>query len=66
MDYLVLALIMLGVLLLAGLGLVVPRLRRRPQPPVPARDVDTRTAEEIAGPPREAVEAEAPPPGAPG
>nr|MDT0661510.1 signal recognition particle-docking protein FtsY [Micromonospora sp. DSM 115978] len=30
MDYLVVALILLGVLVLGGLGLVVPRLRRRP------------------------------------
>jgi len=36
MDYLVLAAILLGVLLLAGLGLVVPRLRRQPPlPPAP-------------------------------
>ncbi|MDG4829533.1 signal recognition particle-docking protein FtsY [Solwaraspora sp. WMMD1047] len=33
MDYLVVALILLGVLVLGGLGLVVPRLRRRPEPP---------------------------------
>ncbi|GAB7050613.1 signal recognition particle-docking protein FtsY [Catenuloplanes indicus] len=33
MDYVVVALVMLGVLVLGGLGLVVPRLRRRP--PVP-------------------------------
>jgi len=36
MDYLVLAAILLGVLLLAGLGLVVPRMRRQPPlPPAP-------------------------------
>ncbi|WP_326554932.1 signal recognition particle-docking protein FtsY [Micromonospora sp. NBC_01813] len=36
MDYLVLAAILLGVLLLAGVGLVVPRLRRQPPlPPAP-------------------------------
>ncbi|MFY1633339.1 signal recognition particle-docking protein FtsY [Solwaraspora sp. WMMB335] len=36
MDYLVLAAILLGVLLLAGVGLLVPRLRRQPPlPPAP-------------------------------
>jgi fused signal recognition particle receptor len=33
MEYLVPALVLLGVLLLGGIGLVVPRLRRRPGPP---------------------------------
>ncbi|GLH96164.1 signal recognition particle-docking protein FtsY [Phytohabitans aurantiacus] len=33
MEYLVLALVLLGVLVLAGVGLVVPRLRRRSLPP---------------------------------
>ncbi|MDR7273313.1 signal recognition particle-docking protein FtsY [Catenuloplanes atrovinosus] len=33
MDYVVVALALLGVLVLGGIGLVVPRLRRRPSPP---------------------------------
>lgn len=43
MEYLVLALILLGVLLLGTVGLVVPRLRRRPEPPLPPEtSVSTR------------------------
>ncbi|MBO4206352.1 signal recognition particle-docking protein FtsY [Micromonospora echinofusca] len=57
-EYLIVALTLLGVLILAGLGLVVPRLRRRPQPPLPGEAVDTRTGEELAGPPVEAPEAD--------
>jgi fused signal recognition particle receptor len=42
MEYVVLGLILLGVLVVAGVGLVVPRLRRRPvEPPAPS-GVDTR------------------------
>ncbi|MGW0433980.1 signal recognition particle-docking protein FtsY [Micromonospora sp. NPDC003197] len=37
MDYLVVALILLGVLVLGTIGLMVPRLRRRPAPPEPAQ-----------------------------
>ncbi|ASW53998.1 signal recognition particle-docking protein FtsY [Plantactinospora sp. KBS50] len=58
MEYLVLALVLLGVLALATLGLVVPRLRRRPQPPLPETEVDTRAEEDLAGPPVEAGEAD--------
>src|SRR5262249_43319647 len=37
MEYVVIALVLLGVLVLGGLGLVIPRLRRRPElPPPPA------------------------------
>ncbi|HEX7745031.1 MAG TPA: signal recognition particle-docking protein FtsY [Micromonosporaceae bacterium] len=49
MDYVVLALILLGVLLLSGLGLVAPRLRRRPGPPAPPPPVEV--AEDLARPP---------------
>jgi fused signal recognition particle receptor len=57
MEYLVLALILLGVLLLGTVGLVVPRLRRRPEPPLPETSVQTRP-EVITRPPVEAPEAE--------
>ncbi|MEH1016802.1 signal recognition particle-docking protein FtsY [Micromonospora sp. CPCC 206060] len=57
-EYLIVALTLLGVLILAGLGLLVPRLRRRPQPPLPEEAVDTRTGEKLAGPPVEAPEAD--------
>ncbi|GAB3801280.1 signal recognition particle-docking protein FtsY [Micromonospora zhanjiangensis] len=60
-DYLVLSLVLLGVLLLGGLGLVVPKLRRRSLPPEP--EVDVRTEEEVAGPPVRAPEAERAPTG---
>lgn len=52
MDYLVLALILLGVLVLIGLGLMVPRLRRRPAPPpeAPGGAVGTRVEERPAPP----------------
>jgi fused signal recognition particle receptor len=57
-DYLLLSLALLGVLVLGGVGLVVPKLRRRPLPP--EAEVDVRTEEEIAAPPVEAPEVEAP------
>lgn len=57
-DYLVLALVLLGVLILSGLGLVVPRLRRRPGPPLPETEVDTRAEEGLAGPPVEAPQSD--------
>ena len=41
-EYLLVALALLGVLILGGLSLVVPRLRRRPEPPLPGTEVDTR------------------------
>ncbi|MFI7081555.1 MULTISPECIES: signal recognition particle-docking protein FtsY [unclassified Micromonospora] len=58
MDYLLVALALLGVLILAGVGLVVPRLRRRPEPPLPRTEVDTRAEEDLAGPPVEAPESD--------
>ena len=76
MDYLVVALILLGVLVLGGLGLVVPRLRRRPAPPVgrdggpagtdlldrpPAGQLDTATGTVVAPPPVETPPVGAPP-----
>jgi fused signal recognition particle receptor len=63
MEYLVVALVLLGVLLLGTLGLVVPRLRRRPEPPLPETSVRTRPDEAVAGPPVEAPEAERAPTG---
>ncbi|WP_328339132.1 signal recognition particle-docking protein FtsY [Micromonospora sp. NBC_00421] len=57
-DYLLVALALLGVLILGGLGLVVPRLRRRAEPPLPQTEVDTRAEEELAGPPVEAAESD--------
>ncbi|MEU9506456.1 signal recognition particle-docking protein FtsY [Micromonospora sp. NPDC048170] len=57
-EYLLIALALLGVLILGGIGLVVPRLRRRPEPPVPETEVETRAEEDLAGPPVEAPEAE--------
>ncbi len=38
MEYVVTALVLLGVLILGGVGLLVPRLRRRELPPPPAGD----------------------------
>jgi fused signal recognition particle receptor len=58
MEYLVLALILLGVLVLGTVGLMVPRLRRRPEPPLP---VQPRVEEEATGRPEVAPEAEAAP-----
>jgi fused signal recognition particle receptor len=57
-EYLLIALALLAVLILGGLGLVVPRLRRRPEPPLPQTEVDTRAEEDLAGPPVEAPESE--------
>ncbi|MGC1215214.1 MAG: signal recognition particle-docking protein FtsY [Micromonospora sp.] len=57
-EYLLVVLALLGVLILGGLSLVVPRLRRRPQPPLPETEVETRAEEDLAGPPVEAAEAE--------
>ncbi|WP_431975720.1 signal recognition particle-docking protein FtsY [Micromonospora haikouensis] len=57
-EYLLIALALLGVLILGGLGLVVPRLRRRPPPPLPETEVDTRAGQDLAGPPVEAPEAD--------
>ncbi|MEU5939316.1 signal recognition particle-docking protein FtsY [Micromonospora sp. NPDC047548] len=57
-EYLLVALALLGVLILGGLSLVVPRLRRRPEPPLPETEVETRAEEDLAGPPVEAPEAE--------
>ncbi|MEU1602076.1 signal recognition particle-docking protein FtsY [Micromonospora matsumotoense] len=57
-DYLLVALALLGVLILGGLGLVVPRLRRRGEPPLPQTEVDTRAEEDLAGPPVEAAESD--------
>ncbi|MGC5017897.1 signal recognition particle-docking protein FtsY [Micromonospora sp. DT47] len=57
-EYLLIALALLGVLILGGLSLVVPRLRRRPEPPLPETEVDTRAEEDLAGPPVEAPESD--------
>ncbi|GIJ20103.1 signal recognition particle-docking protein FtsY [Micromonospora lutea] len=57
-EYLLIALALLGLLILGGLGLVVPRLRRRPQPPLPRTEVDTRAEEDLAGPPVQAPESD--------
>ncbi|MET7878591.1 signal recognition particle-docking protein FtsY [Micromonospora profundi] len=57
-EYLVLALVLLGVLIAGTVGLVVPRLRRRPEPPLPRTEVDTRAEEDLAGPPVEAPESD--------
>ncbi|MBB5112107.1 signal recognition particle-docking protein FtsY [Micromonospora echinospora] len=57
-EYLLVALALLGVLIIGGLSLVVPRLRRRPEPPLPRTEVDTRAEEDLAGPPVEAPEAD--------
>ncbi|WP_446213143.1 signal recognition particle-docking protein FtsY [Micromonospora sp. IBSANI012] len=57
-EYLLVALALLAVLILGGLSLVVPRLRRRPEPPLPETEVGTRAEEDLAGPPVQAPEAE--------
>ncbi|WP_406067100.1 signal recognition particle-docking protein FtsY [Micromonospora sp. NBC_01638] len=57
-EYLVLVLVLLGVLIAGTVGLVVPRLRRRPEPPLPRTEVDTRAEEDLAGPPVEATESD--------
>ncbi|SCF32490.1 signal recognition particle-docking protein FtsY [Micromonospora viridifaciens] len=53
-EYLLIIIALLGVLILGGLSLVVPRLRRRPAPP-PETEVETRAGEELAAPPVEAA-----------
>ncbi|BCJ66955.1 signal recognition particle-docking protein FtsY [Polymorphospora rubra] len=67
MDYVVLALILLGVLVLGGLGLMVPRLRRRPGPPPDGTTTGTSVEDRPVPPPVLTPEAEqdvlvAPPP----
>ncbi|MFI5485347.1 signal recognition particle-docking protein FtsY [Micromonospora echinaurantiaca] len=57
-EYLLIALALLGVLILGAIGLVVPRLRRRPAPPLPKEEVRTRAEEDLAGPPVVAPEAD--------
>ncbi|MFG2054874.1 signal recognition particle-docking protein FtsY [Micromonospora sp. NPDC048930] len=57
-EYLLVVLALLGVLIIGGLSLVVPRLRRRPEPPLPKTEVETRAEEDLAGPPVEAPEAD--------
>ncbi|GIF73121.1 signal recognition particle-docking protein FtsY [Asanoa siamensis] len=47
MEYVILGIVLAGVLLLAGLGLLVPRIRRRAVPPAPPRP--TETTEEAGG-----------------
>lgn len=59
-EYLLIALALLGVLILGAVGLVAPKLRRRPEPPLPTTEVETRAEEDLAGPPVEAAEAQAP------
>ncbi|MEU2611772.1 signal recognition particle-docking protein FtsY [Micromonospora sp. NPDC007271] len=53
-EYLLIIIALLGVLILGGLSLVVPRLRRRPAPPSET-EVETRAGEELAAPPVEAA-----------
>ncbi|MFE9205812.1 signal recognition particle-docking protein FtsY [Micromonospora sp. NPDC007230] len=57
-EYLLVIIALLGVLIIGGLSLVVPRLRRRPGPPLPRTEVETRAEEDLAGPPVQAPEAE--------
>ncbi|PWU46709.1 signal recognition particle-docking protein FtsY [Micromonospora globispora] len=52
-EYLLVVLALLGVLILGGLSLVVPRLRRRPQPPLPETEVEARPEEAVEAPPSE-------------
>ncbi|MEV4538320.1 signal recognition particle-docking protein FtsY [Asanoa sp. NPDC049518] len=70
MEYVILGIVLAGVLLLAGLGLLVPRIRRRAVPPAPPRPTGApeEPAEEAGGVgilaperPTEAPEAPAPP-----
>ncbi|MDG4823559.1 signal recognition particle-docking protein FtsY [Asanoa sp. WMMD1127] len=51
MEYVILGIVLAGVLLLAGLGLLVPRIRRRPLPPTLPRPTGTpeEAAEEEGG-----------------
>ncbi|SCL33889.1 signal recognition particle-docking protein FtsY [Micromonospora pallida] len=53
-DYLVVALVLLGVLLLSVVGLVVPKLRRRPEARQPEAQAPTRVEERPVAPPAEA------------
>ncbi|MFI6819384.1 signal recognition particle-docking protein FtsY [Micromonospora sp. NPDC050187] len=53
-DYLVVALVLLGVLLLSVAGLVVPKLRRRPEPRLPEAQAPTRVEDRPVAPPVEA------------
>ncbi|MEU4568450.1 signal recognition particle-docking protein FtsY [Micromonospora sp. NPDC023956] len=53
-EYLVVALVLLGVLLLSVVGLVVPKLRRRPEPRLPQTQAPTRVEERPVVPPVEA------------
>jgi fused signal recognition particle receptor len=53
-DYLVVALVLLGVLLLSVVGLVVPKLRRRPEPRLPEAPAPTRVEDRLVAPPVEA------------
>ncbi|SCL30110.1 signal recognition particle-docking protein FtsY [Micromonospora nigra] len=57
-EYLLIALALLGVLIIGGIGLVVPKLRRRPEPPLPRTEVDTRAEEDLAGPPVQVPESD--------
>ncbi|SBT53155.1 signal recognition particle-docking protein FtsY [Micromonospora auratinigra] len=57
-EYLLVALALLVALIVGGLSLVVPKLRRRPEPPLPETEVDTRAEEDLAGPPVEAAESD--------
>ncbi|KKK03556.1 signal recognition particle-docking protein FtsY [Micromonospora sp. HK10] len=57
-EYLLVALALLVALIVGGLSLVVPRLRRRPEPPLPRTEVDTRAEEDLAGPPVTAPESD--------
>jgi fused signal recognition particle receptor len=76
MEYVVLALVILGVLVVGAAGLLAPRLRRRPLPPAesgpviaPGREPTTVERERPAGPltaePAEPAEPVAPPAGRP-
>jgi fused signal recognition particle receptor len=67
MEYVILGIVLAGVLLLAGVGLLVPRIRRRAVPPAPPRPTGApeEPAEEagvgILAPERPAEAPEAPP-----
>ncbi|WP_033343875.1 signal recognition particle-docking protein FtsY [Catenuloplanes japonicus] len=55
MDYVVVALVLLGVLVLGGIGLVVPRLRRRPTAPPVTPSPEPTAVERPAAPDQPAV-----------
>ena len=67
MEYVILAIVLAGVLVLGGLGLLVPRLRRRTRPTVPPIGAPEEEGEEggvgILAPERPAEAPEAPPVG---